>query len=78
MTSLPKRYKKYFWDCDFNELTLEKYTFFISERILNYGNKESVKWLLNHISLELLNNVVSRSKNLDKKTRNYWQLILYE
>ncbi|MFC2089050.1 DUF6922 domain-containing protein [Calditrichota bacterium] len=73
---LPAHFEKYFWDCNFNELNMHDYSFFISERILVYGNLESLKWLLKTIEKEYLKNVVNKSKNLDKKTRNYWITIL--
>ena len=75
---LPSKLKKYFWDCDFEELTLEKYPFFIAERILNLGDEYSVKWLLKNVSKEQLKNVVDNSRNLTKKTKNYWRIMLYE
>ena len=76
MTKLPDNYRKYFWDCDFHEITMEKYKFFITERLLNYGNEQTLKWLLSNIEKSDLKNVVINSRNLNKKTRNYWELIL--
>jgi hypothetical protein len=75
---IPKKFKKYFWDCEFEQLSLVKYSAFITERILNYGNVESVSWLLAHLDRDLLHNIVSTSKNLDAKTKNYWELMLHE
>jgi hypothetical protein len=68
MNKLPEQYKKYFWDCDFNEINMEKYQFFITERLLNYGNEQTLKWLLARINKIDLENVVKKSRNLDKKT----------
>jgi hypothetical protein len=76
MNKLPEQYKKYFWDCDFNEINMEKYQFFITERLLNYGNEQTLKWLLARINKIDLENVVKKSRNLDKKTRNYWTILL--
>jgi hypothetical protein len=76
MNKLPEHYRKYFWDCDFYEITMEKYQFFITERLLNYGNEQTLKWLLARISKIDLENVVKKSRNLDKKTKNYWSIIL--
>jgi len=78
MNKLPVHYRKYFWDCDFHEITMEKYQFFITERLLNYGNEQTLKWLLSKITKIDLRNVVNKSRNLDKKTKNYWQTILNE
>ena len=76
MTKLPDQYRKYFWDCEFEEITLEKYKIFITERLLNYGNENTTKWLLRRVDKSELKSVVNKSRNLDKKTKNYWQLIL--
>ena len=73
---LPLSFKKYFWDCDFGSLSWEKYKIFITERILNYGNMESVEWVTNLIDKIELLELVKNSRNLDAKTRNYWTLKL--
>jgi hypothetical protein len=78
MTQLPDQYRKYFWDCDFYEINMEKYQFFITERLLNYGNEQTLKWLLARINKIDLENVVKKSRNLDKKTKNYWKILLHD
>jgi|APSaa5957512622_1039677.scaffolds.fasta_scaffold177729_1 hypothetical protein len=76
--ALPETLKKYFWDCDFKDLAMDKYAFFITERILNFGNMDSLNWLLDRIDRDFLKEVVKKSRNLDKKTRNFWELMLYD
>lgn len=73
---LPGMLKKYFWDCSFEDLTMKQYPIFISERILNFGNTESIRWLFTRIDKEFLIDLVNNSRNLNKKTKNYWDLIL--
>src|SRR4030042_2489119 len=75
---IPDRFRKYFWDCVFDKLTFYEYDIFITERLLNFGNMDSVKWLLSRIDRERLRDVVETSRNLTKKTRNYWKTILDE
>lgn len=77
-TPLPEMLKEYFWDCDFDELSLEKYPFYITERILNFGDMTSLRWLLDRIDRKLLTEVVEKSRNLSKKARNYWEIMLYD
>lgn len=76
--TLPEMLKKYFWDCDFKELNMDKYAFFITERILNFGDMTSLKWLIDRTDKAFLKQVVEKSRNLDKKTRNYWKIMLYD
>jgi hypothetical protein len=75
---LPEELKKYFWDCEFEKLSFSKYKFFVTERILNYGNEISLKWLLGQTNQSFIAEVIKKSKNLNKKTRNYWKIILDE
>lgn len=73
---LPAEFQKYFWDVSFSDLTLEKYPRFIAERILNFGDLNGIKWLLSRTDLNFIKTIVENSRNLNAKTRNYWQVIL--
>ncbi|MCJ7686899.1 MAG: hypothetical protein MUO68_21685 [Desulfobacteraceae bacterium] len=73
---LPGMLRKYFWDCNFEDLTMKQYPIFISERILNLGDIDSLRWLFTEIDKEFLINLVNKSRNLNKKTKNYWNLML--
>jgi len=44
-TELPGMLRKYFWDCEFEALSMKQYPIFISERILNLGDIDSLRWL---------------------------------
>lgn len=76
--TLPETLKKYFWDCDFEEMSMDRYAFFIAERILSFGDMASLRWLTARTDKSFLKEVVRRSRNLDKKTRNYWEMMLYD
>lgn len=73
---LPEEFRKYFWDVDYDDLSLEKYPKFIAERIMNYGDLNSVKWLQSVLDREFIRSVVLNSRNLNPKTKNYWELLL--
>ena len=74
--TVPSEFKKYFWDVQFDELTIEKYPRFIAERILNYGDIESVKWLLSWAGKDFIRTLVLTSRNLNAKSKNFWQIML--
>jgi len=74
--NLPENLRKYFWDCNFEDLRTDQYAFFISERILNFGNMDSLTWLFDQIDKKFLIDVINTSRNLNKKTKNYWKTIL--
>ena len=73
---LPEMVRKYFWDCSFEDLRLAQYPIFISERILNLGDMDSLRWLFSKIDKKFLMDLVNKSRNLNKKTKNYWKLML--
>ena len=73
---LPKNFRKYFWEYRNVPLNMKEDIFLITERILKFGNQESLGWLLKNISETVLKNVLSKSRNLDAKTQNYWKVIL--
>jgi hypothetical protein len=70
---LPVEFKKYFWDCDFKELSIDSYPRFIAERLLVYGNTKDIKWLRTHISEDIFLNIATSSRRLDKRTLNFWK-----
>ncbi len=74
--TLPEYLKKYFWDCAFQELDMRRHAVFVAERILNFGNVQSLKWLLSVVDTQFIEELVEHSRNLDKKTRNYWKIML--
>lgn len=61
-----------FWDIDKKNLRLPEHLFFLVERILEYGDIKSVKWLFSHIRKEEIIEVLKKSKNLTRKTANFW------
>ena len=73
---LPEMVRKYFWDCSFEDLRLAQYPIFISERVLNLGDMDSLRWLFSKIDKEFLIDLVNKSRNLNKKAKNYWKLML--
>lgn len=74
--NLPEDLNKYFWDVSFDKLSFEKYPRFIAERIMNYGDLKAIKWLLSVSGTELIRAVVKTSRNLNPKTKNFWQIKL--
>jgi len=74
-TKLPEFFKKYFWDCDFENISLQEYSVFIIERILNFGNSDAIRWLMSNVDEESIRKIVRSSRNLNKKTKNYWEIM---
>jgi len=71
---IPKEFKKYFWDVDFGKLSFKKHYNFILTRVMNFGNFKALCWLFK-IPKDKIKETVRTSRELDAKTRNYWQII---
>ena len=76
INNIPEEFIKYFWEYDVNKINLSKNHDLIIERILNYGNIESIKWLFSIYKIEIIKEILSDNKRLLPKTKNYWKLIL--
>jgi len=72
---LPHEFRKYFWDVEFDELTIEKHSRFIAERLLNYGDLDSIRWLFSRTDRDFIGEIVENSRNLNAKSRNFWKLM---
>jgi len=72
---IPKFLKKYFWDVDFSKLDKKNYSQFIIERILEYGDERAIKWMRENFKLNQIKNVLQQSKNLSRKSANFWRFI---
>jgi hypothetical protein len=73
---LPEQFRRFFWDVDFDDLNFDKYPRFIAERLLNYGDPDSIKWLYSTTGISYIRSVIEQSRNLNAKARNYWQIML--
>ena len=73
---MPEKFRKFFWDVDFDDLSMEKYPAFISERLMNFGDLNGIRWLLASVDLNFIRSIIKSSRNLNPKTRNYWQVML--
>ena len=73
---LPKFLQSYFWDVDFKNLDTDKYSHFILERILEYGDKKDLNWATEHLSKDAFKKTVFCSRSLSPKSANFWALIL--
>lgn len=73
---LPIEFKKYFWDVDFADLSLEKDKYFIIKRTLDRGDTITLKWLRSRCSDLELARVIKRTRDLSSQTANFWSDIL--
>ncbi|TSC93196.1 MAG: hypothetical protein CEN89_206 [Candidatus Berkelbacteria bacterium Licking1014_7] len=72
----PKFLKRYFWDTDFSLLDRQKNQKYIIERILDWGDEQGIEWLFQTYSSQEIKAVVLTSRELFKKSINFWGIIL--
>ncbi len=73
---LPNFLKKYFWDVDFDSMTLEKSRTFILKRVLDRGDTKALKWLERNFTKEEIKQLLLMTRDISRKTANFWADIL--
>ena len=74
--ALPKGVKKYFWDTDVSGLDVKIHKKYIVGRILELGDGQAVDWMKKIFTKKDISEVVRTSKQLSKKSFNFWNLIV--
>ena len=74
---LPKEFKKYFWDVEFNKISFAKHVDLILSRLLSLGNMKDIRWLLKKVGAAQIKNFVLRSggRQLDRRSNNFWRVV---
>lgn len=75
-TKLPKSFKKYFWDTDFNKINPQKNSSYVIVRLLERGDGQVIQWLFKNYSKDLIKEVVLTRRGLSPKTAVFWALLL--
>lgn len=76
MNKLPAHLEKYFWDSDFRAIDVEKNRNYIVNRLANKGDFRSWSWLFHTYPHAKIAEVISHSRDLSRKTANYFRLVL--
>ena len=66
-----------FWDVDAKDIRLPDHSFFVAERVLNFGATQEVRWLLSHVSLEVIRDVLRHSRQISPRSRHFWSLFFH-
>ncbi len=75
--TIPKELQRFFWDVDPGTLDTITDRRFVIERILEKGDDAATLWLREQYDEKELVEVVSDSRRLSPKSRNYWGLTLH-
>jgi hypothetical protein len=69
---------RFFWDVDPASLDIRRHKTFIIERLLEFGDERSVRWLFSTYSKDEILLVLRASRSLSAKSRYFWRLRLIE
>ena len=76
MQGLPETSVAYFWDVDVSSVDVDKDASFIIHRLLEWGDVEDIRWLLNRYPKNLLISNLQDCRSLNPKSAVFWALLL--
>lgn len=76
MKKLPEFLRKYFWDVEFEKVNCGKYPGFVIIRILEYGDKDAIRWMMKNFSRTQIVEYLTKTRELTLKSAVFWALIL--
>jgi len=73
---LPRRLYQFFWDVAPRQIDLHQHADYIIARLLEHGDLAAIRWLLTTYTERQIASVVKQSRQLSRKTANFWRLRL--
>lgn len=70
---LPPLLTKFFWDVPFEGLDPKADSYFILERLLEYGDTQAIRWVLRQYRHQDVLEVIKTSPRLSAKTGSFWR-----
>jgi hypothetical protein len=67
----------YFWDINFDHLDESKSKRLIIERIINFGNLQEIKQLIDHYGKAEVVKIICKLNYLDPKTLNFFSIVFH-
>lgn len=71
---LPNYISKYLWDVNPKNISPKSNPEFIIERVLEYGDLNSLKWIVEKFKKEIIIDVLKKSKKISPKTGNFYSI----
>ena len=71
---IPERVKRLFWDVRKEELDSKLHRSFIIARILDFGDMDDVKWMLEAYSHDEIIEVVKNRRGISRKSAIFWSV----
>lgn len=76
--ALPEMLRRWFWDCDFDQLTWEEHRDFVVRRVLSAGTWDAVCWLRARLGDSALRQWIQQhqGRSLSSPQLRFWELVL--
>ncbi len=71
---LPKHLHRYFWDSDVKKIDTQENKRYIVGRILECGDIEAIRWLLQNFDQKFIKKELTHSRGLTARSANFWRL----
>jgi hypothetical protein len=73
---LPDSLRPFFWDVDFQTLSVDRASYFIISRLMEHGDEAAMSFVLKTYSREAMIDVLKTSRTLSRRSRNFWRILL--
>lgn len=73
---LPRSLRQFFWDVVPGRIDLRGHSEYVIARLLEHGDLAAIRWMLRTYRKPDIAGVVKHSRQLSRKTANYWRLRL--
>jgi hypothetical protein len=74
--TLPKDMRPFFWDVDFDRLSVNESDRFIIARLMEHGDENAARFLLRTFPHDILVRVLKNDRTLSRRSRAFWCLFL--
>jgi len=69
---IPQFARRYFWDTDAKKLDTDKHAIYVIERLLEWANPQTARWLLQHYSRGKIIGVLKKTRALSQMSASFW------
>ena len=71
---IPRNLRPLFWDVKWETFDAHSFPDYTIARILEYGDKDAVKWLRQTFTEDAIRRVIANERRLSPRSANFWAL----
>ncbi len=73
---IPQSLRPFFWDVDFDNLSVRDFSHFIISRLMEHGDEQALRFLMRTYSRRELVDTLRTSRSISRRSRKFWALLL--